>query len=356
MWSCGGSKSSSSNNENTSSTAESSSAGETSSATAAQTTEKPTKSDVPQIPTVTEGETVTSEQISVYDSFTTSDEMFSFSVKGDVKQYIGSDADEYEFAFKHSKYDAMIGVVSVSGMHQTAKGFSESIVPHYQEVFNNVSCTETEVNGLPAQKLTAVCNKEGEMYSFSYTMVQYGNGDLFVVMETKPMSSSYSCAEEIQSIFDSLSYYGAPVKTKEEVFDSRHFSITVGKELCIDSSSADDVFIKYNFQDTLEDSLCKLNVTCKEGTAAKDEADSAYQNFVGNKYTNELRRDTAEMAGHSAEHFVRSVTVQNIDVVSEIFYFDENGITYKLQCTAPKALAEKFMSDVKPVMDSMTLK
>lgn len=285
--------------------------------------------------------------------YKTPEGLFSFTVADNYKP-VASESEEYDMAFKEEGNDLLIGIKSIIDMHQTAKGFSEGVLPEYEKKFSEVSVKEETVNGLPAAKLTAVYNEGSEKYIFSYTMVQYGNGDLFTVMYSTPATSSFSPDGDIEAMLNSLEYTGAPLKSGDEVCECGSFKCTVGDRFYIRSKNQSNMSFGYNLANSISEYMCRGYFREEEGTSAETLASETVSKWDGNDSVTGITNEKTEFMGHEAYCVKWTVTrsVFVLDVTT--YYFEENGKVYAAAMSSYQDITEQFANDSQAVFDSVT--
>ena len=334
MWSCE-SKSSSS-----SSTADSTSAvsAETTSvsATAAEPAQK-----------VTEAETLAG-----YNYYDTEDGMFRIGFADNFKEYSGGDMDSCELTLTPDGL-SLVSFTSVCGKHFTAMGFAGGLVEDFKSSFDNVALSETTANGLPAARITADRTKDGVDYAFEYLLIQYGNGDLFVLAKGIPDISSY--AIDIEEILRNVEYKGEPLSESDSEIDGKTMHMTVDKKFYV--YGADDKFkVRYNLSDSDAQYTSGLNISTETGGSAASVADRMYEKWGTTDRIKNLSRDKAEFMGRECEHITYLMDVTVNDVNADWYAFDENGTVYIFTLLYPDSMAQQLKSDIQPVLDSFEIK
>lgn len=284
--------------------------------------------------------------------YNTSDGLFSFAVSEDYKLVEDASA-EYDMAFRNESSNVVIGITSVTGKHQSAKGFSDGIVPDYQQKFKEVNVEDLTVNDMPAEKLTALDENDGEQYIFSYTMVQYGNGDLFTVMYSVPATSSFSPEGDIADMLSSLEYAGEPLKTGDEVCDCGGFKLTVGDKFYIKDKGDNSVAIKYNLAGTLAEYMCQLAIQEKEGASVQELASELADKWNGIDYASEVSESKVDFYGRDAQCVSYKIEKGDYRFTVTTYFFEENGKVYSATLTADTSAAEQFANDCQSVLESL---
>ena len=114
--------------------------------------------------------------------YKTGDRQFRFEVPDNLKLDKTLHEEDCEYCFTADSM-SIIGVSSYGDIHYTAKGFMQEMLPDFESKFTDVSLEETTVNGHPAMKMTASKEAEGTTVDTVYYIVQYGNGELFMLIE-----------------------------------------------------------------------------------------------------------------------------------------------------------------------------
>ena len=327
MWGCGSNDSSSE-----------SAAASTAAATTAATTEGTTASK-PR-----------AEGMNYYD---TKDGMFTFALSSDYKDYKNEMMDDCEYSFTPDGM-AAIGFMSLIDYHYSAKGFTEGMVDDFKEKFDDVDWEETTVNGLPAVRLTAKKNMDGTENTFEYYMVQYGNGDLFMVLMGTPVVSSYKI--DIEEIFSNVEYKGEPLKTGDELCDCGSFELTVPEKLYATEKSDGKVKIVNNLANSMNEYMCRLAVIEETDDSAESAFNDYYTKRSGNNKTVSIEKGETEIAGHKAYRIFWKINASSFSLTTDTYIFDENGKVYSITITAENSEFDKFSAECQPVIDSLSFK
>ena len=287
--------------------------------------------------------------------YRTPDGLFSFKV-GDSLKPVENSSGEYDFAFSAEDDGSMLGVKAVTGMHQTAIGFSESIVPTYEEKFQNVVCKEVEVNGLPAAKLAANYTENGQNFVFVYTMVQYGNGDLFTLMATLNANGSYNYDEDFDAILASVEYTGAPLKNGDETCETDSFSFTVGENFYVYSKDSGEASVKYNLANDSKEYLCKMSITAEKAASVEELAESIGKKRMENSKTTSYEEGTEDFLGYSSHMSLWKLETNSMALTCEEHIFEVNGKVYSVTMIAQKDGFSHFSGDCEKILKTLSFK
>ncbi len=282
--------------------------------------------------------------------YLTSDNMFSFDAPASLKRNENGTFEECEFVFEGSNGE-LAGVMTLCGYHYSAAGFMEGIADGFAENYGTVETATVEVNGLEAEQLTA----SGEDTTFVCTMVQYGNGDIFALMTSVP-SGGDAFRAEAEKILSTVEYSGKELKTKDENYSGKGFSMTVGPDFYLYRKDDYNATIKYNLADSLGEYTTSLKVSAEKVDSVSGTADDTYEQWRTNSKTLSVSRDTAEILGHQAEHIYRTVDVLEMTVATEYYIFDDNGTAIAVTIVAPQDSLTGFRQDIQPVLDSIKIK
>jgi len=350
LWSCGGSGSSSSAENETSSAAG------TAAVTTAETSgnEDTTASEKTSAEEeTTEAETTEKKTEAV--KYKTGDKQFTFEVPGNLRPDDTLLAEECEYCFTADNITA-IGISSYSDLHYSAKGFVEGILPDFESKFDEVKAEDTTVNGLPAVKLTASEDKEGIKINTVYYTVQFGNGDLFMLMYSASPVSSYDPEPDVQSIFDSVVYKGEELRTEDEKFSNKSFKCLISNKLFVKSRDDYNVTVKYNLADNMDEYTCSLRISTEKVDDVQEKFDSTYNSWSSHKATKSISKDTAEILGHQAQHIRRSLNVTSVDAISEYYIFKDGSDTTALTFIYAESMEDTFKADISSMLDTFKMR
>ena len=339
-WGCGSASSSSGSvSDAASSAAASETAAETTEAsesTAAETTAASTKAE--------------NADLNYYD---TEDGKFRIGLGKEFKEYTNENLSDCEFSFTPDGMSA-VGFMAYSGRHFSAAGFVDGLEEDFKEKFETVSCEKLAVNGLPAALIIADETINGVQSTFEYYTVQYGNGDLLMIIVGTPAVSSYKI--QIEDIISNVEYKGEPLKTEDELFDGGEFEMTVPEKFSVWENKLGEVRVIYNLCDSEAEYMCRLTVFEEEADSAKelfsDRAKSRYEN----KNTISVEQDEAEFLGRDAYRIFWKMEKSPLALTTESYYFEENGKVYSLSITADSGIFDRFREECQPVIDSIKFK
>lgn len=260
--------------------------------------------------------------ISEYQFYDTEDGLFRFGTEPILAFAEGDSASDYEYSFTTGEENSLIGIMSVSGYHQTAKGFGEGTLPDYQSLYDNAEGSAAEYNGVPAYRITY--SESGVKYIS--VMLQYGNGDLFVINMTE--NTDKDEIEKIaENIIAAVEYKGEPLKTESEEYDCGYFSLTVPPEWYIKSETEEGVTLALNLQDNAGE------VGCSYRLAAVPDKDStrelANERFGKLSAASECSTEVVEAFGSEAFAVKTTMDIMDIDTSMCFYYFEINGMCYE---------------------------
>ncbi|MBR4627646.1 MAG: hypothetical protein IKO47_08115 [Ruminococcus sp.] len=356
LWSCG--SSSSSSEETTGTSAASTAAASASTEAEEDTTEETSAEKTSEADTTEEtsaGTESSSEKEIHSEQYKTGDGLFKFRVPDTLSKNDNDIIEDSEFKFDNGQ-DAVIGISSYGGLHYTAKGFAEGLVPDFENEFSDVSCEETEMNGQPAEKLSAFMEKNGERYVFDTYFIQYGNGELFSLAYAYPSSSSYSISQDVQFILDSVEFTGSELKKRAANYTGKGFDMKIDEKFYIKSKDDYNVTVKYNLVDSIDEYTASMKISAEKVDDVKANADDIYSKWQAHKSTENIGRDTAEFLGRQADHIYRTVTVSGVRLSTEYYIFKDGDTTIAATLTIPEKISDKFLSDIQPLLDSVRVK
>ena len=287
--------------------------------------------------------------------YKTGDRQFRFEVPDNLKLDKTLHEEDCEYCFTADSM-SIIGVSSYGDIHYTAKGFMQEMLPDFESKFTDVSLEETTVNGHPAMKMTASKEAEGTTVDTVYYIVQYGNGELFMLMYSTTPISSYDPEPDVQKIFASVEYRGDELKTETERFSNKAFKCAVDEKLWIKSRDDYNVTVKYNLVDNIDEYTCSVKISAEKIDDINEKADSIYNTWKSHKLTKNITKDNAQILGHDAQHIRRTMTVTEVDAVSEYYIFKDGDTTIAVTLVYAESMEDKFLSDIKPMLDTFELR
>lgn len=307
--------------------------------------------------TSTAQEAATAELLKLGESYTLSDGNFKISVPEGMKQLEENSMYEYTFQLGDDQ-DSLIGLSSVSNMHQTATGFGEGIlVDHESAGFTDIKGSPYSLNGIPAYKITATDSTTGKDMDYRMDLFQYGNGDLICVNAVAPKGTLADYASEFDTVISSVEYLGTPLKAEPENVDNARFSLTVPENLFIrDASDDENVYIGYNLNNTTDEYICRLELTVMDDMTPTEASDTLFGQWEKNERSSERSRDNCQFMGYDALHIKQVISLTETKVDSESYHFEAGGTTYWISITSAQPLTEQFKKDIQPVLDSFSFK
>ena len=184
---------------------------------------------------------VVTADTSDYNFFETADGLYSFGAPPTLASREDDSGSDYEYSFTTGKENSLIGVMSVSGYHQTAEGFGKGTLADYEELYSEVSGENIDFGDVPAYQITAF----SENIVYVSTMLQYGNGDLFVVNTTDDRDNN-DAAKAAAALCSTIEYKGEPLKTSPETYENDYFSITAPEKWYFKSKDGESVTVTLN--------------------------------------------------------------------------------------------------------------
>lgn len=287
--------------------------------------------------------------------YKTSDKLFKFKVPGNFKPAENDLVNDCEYCFTADGI-TIVGVSSYSGIHYTANGFMKSLLPDFEREFTGVKLEETTVNGQPASKMTASKEAEGTTIDTVYYIVQYGNGELFMLMYSSSPISSYDPEPDVQKIFASVEFKGDALKTETERFSNKAFKCAIDEKLWTKSRDDYNVTVKYNLVDNIDEYTCSVKISAEKIDDINEKADSTYNTWKSHKLTKNITKDNAQILGHEAQHIRRTMTITEVEAVSEYYIFKDGDTTIAVTLVYAESMEDKFLSDIKPMLDTFELR
>lgn len=294
-------------------------------------------------------------------TFTTEDEMFTIELNDRFSKFEGVYPADFEFLFVDSDTDTTVGILEMSESHITPKYYCDSVKGHYEELYGSVKCTESDENGLPAYLLEAkFIDEESEEKNeliYYHKAIGYGNGDLFILAVTVPQSTPEAAPKAISDIMAGVTYHGDPLKTETEVHDTEYFSITADKDWFFHSKNETSAAIRPNIAETTPDHYGSLKISVESGSTAKELSAKDAEDFSAkDKIINVEVTEGTKCLGRDAICVSCVLTSDYMDLKREIFYFDNNGVSYKVQILAPTDGYEEFIANLDAVYDMIEIK
>ncbi|MDO4862828.1 MAG: hypothetical protein Q4A05_01555 [Ruminococcus sp.] len=295
-------------------------------------------------------------------SFTSEDGLFTLELNERFSKFEGIYPAEFEFLFVDNVSDTTVGILEMSGLHITPEYYCETIKSHYEELYGSVTSTKTDEGGLPAHLLEAeFVDEESEdkgEYKFYHKAIGYGNGDLLVLVVTVPKDKPEDAPKAVSDIMAGLSYLGDPLKTDTEVHDTEYFTVSADKDWYYHSKGEAEATLRPNIADTLAEHYGSLKITAESsGGSAKELADKDAAEFGANeKITGVEVTEGRECLGREAVCVACVLNSDYVNLRREIYYFDENGVNFKVQILAPDEVFGDFAAELGAVYDNIEIK
>ncbi|MDE6774855.1 MAG: hypothetical protein K2J37_00895 [Ruminococcus sp.] len=284
---------------------------------------------------------------------------FRYRVGSQMK--IDEDADtlSHEEAFK-CKYGTIIVGHDQGYYHVTAKGLGEESFDYYKENgYSDISSEELEFNGMPAYRINAT---DSEGISYSYTLIQYGNGELLSV-EAESDGKIEKLLEQTDIILNSVECSDPPLKTEPETVENEYFSITAGADWYIrDYHEEDDdrycAAVGLNLADKYADTLQKVALEAfPDESDPKAFAQKKYEKCGQSSHISSLSIEDTEILGFEAQLVSFEINInKGYEYLDEFYYFENNGVCYSLHIQSSKDNAEQFYSDIQPILESIKIR
>lgn len=280
----------------------------------------------------------------------TEDELFEFAVSDSTADGTGSEMiDGTEFIFNVGDDDSLIGVMTVTNLHQTASGMGKGLSADYEEqsdIYSNIQGEELTVNGNPAYRMTADCKND---IKYTLTTMQFGNGDIFAVMSTSTPAHREDCQRETDIILHSVEYKGAPLKTEPETFENDYFSMTIEPKWYFNKTKDNFASIRLNIQNDDNDIWYAFSFS-----ALPDEpdAETAAENAADRLASFELTRDKAEFMGYKSEH----IRYDTWEAYVDYYIFEIDGVCYQAITVYNNDVREQYDADIRKVTESIEIK
>lgn len=285
--------------------------------------------------------------------YDTEDGKFRIGLGKEFKEYKNEAVSDCEFSFTPDGM-SVVGFMTYSGRHFSAAGFVDGLQEGFREKFENVSSDFITVNGLPVALITASQTIGGVENNFVYYTVQYGNGDLLMVIIGAPEVSSYKI--QIEDIIGNVEYKGEPLKTEDELFDGGEYEMTVPEKFSVWENKLGEVRVIYNLCDSEAEYMCRLTVFEEEADSAKELFSERAKSRYENKNTISVEQDEAEFLGRDAYRIFWKIEKSPFALTTETYYFEENGKVYSLSITADSGIFDRFREECQPVIDSIKFK
>lgn len=281
------------------------------------------------------------------------------------KMEIDEDADtlSHEAVYK-CKYGTITVGRDQGYYHVTAKGFGEENLNYCKENgYSDISGEELEFNGMPAYRVTAT---DSEGLSYSYNLIQYGNGELLSV-EAESDGKMEKLLEQAEIILNSVECSDPPLKTESESVENEYFSITAGADWYIRDFHEEDseeykVAVAMNLADEYAETVQKVQIE-----ALPDESDpkTLARNFYDKKkdssnkdvsLSSAVSIEDTEILGFDAQLVSFETNIdEDWDTITNYYYFEKDGLCYSLRINALQDKAEQFYSDIQPILDSIKI-
>ncbi len=281
-----------------------------------------------------------------YNFFETADGLFSFGTPPDLAFREDDSVNDYEYSFTTGKENSLIGVMSVSGYHQTARGFGEGTLSDYEKVYSDVKGESITIGDVPAYQITAYSDK----ISYNSIMLQYGNGDLFVVNTTDNKGKN-DAAKAAAALCSTIKYKGEPLKSSPETFENDYFSITVSEKWYFKSKDSEGVSVCLNLQESIED--MGYSFSLKALPKGGDITLLANERFGELSESGECRVEESEFLGSGAQSVFSEKQLGEITLKREHRYFKVNGTCFEAVLLCTDANKEQFDKDIQTITESI---
>lgn len=289
---------------------------------------------------------VVTADTSDYNSFDTADGLFSFGAPPTLAFREDDSANDYEYSFTTGKENSLIGVMSVSGYHQTAEGFGKGTLSDYEELYSEVSGENIDFGDVPAYQITAYSDN----IVYVSTMLQYGNGDLFVVNTTDD-SGNTDAAKAAAALCSTIEYKGEPLKTSPETYENDYFSITAPEKWYFKSKDGESVTVCLNLQEKIEDMGYSFSLKAlPDGGNITELANDRFSKLSEN---GECRVGKSEFAGSEAMTVFSEAQLGEITLKREHCYFKVNGTCYEAFFLYTAENETQFRKDVGEITESI---
>ena len=295
-------------------------------------------------------------------TITTEDEMFTIEVNERFSRFQGVYPADFECMFVDGETGTTVGILEMSNSHITPEFFFESVRDHYEEQYGTVKGTASEENGMPAYLLEAeftdTQDDESSEMIFYHKAIQYGNGDLLIPVVTVPKSTPEEAPKAVSDIIAGVTYHGEPLKTETETHDTEYFTVSANKDWFFHSKTDTEAALLPNLAGTLEEHYGSIKITADpSGASAKELAEKDAADFESKeKIINvEVTEDT-EWLGHDAICVSSVLCSEYMELKREIYYFDSNGVSFKVQLLAPSECYDKFIPLLDDVYQTIVIK
>ncbi|MBP3379256.1 MAG: hypothetical protein J6K77_00115 [Ruminococcus sp.] len=270
-----------------------------------------------------------------------------------------TEVDDFDLAFKTDKEDGVIGMFSFSGLHQTLKGSTDDVIASYNEEYTNVAVEDSTVNGVPCRSVTAdtVAPDEDETeLKIRFSAFQYGNGDLIYIVYMGAADSQTQLEEHYQQMVSSIEYHGAPLKTEDETFSGKYYTVTVSPMWYIEERM-DGIKIGLNLQDDMYDVFYRLSLRDPiDGKSARDAAEDLNESKKKFESTVSSEIDETEICGYDAFRVKTNTKFREADSFLESYFFDKDGKCMNITFMYPNGREEEFRNDIQPILESLEIK
>ncbi len=298
---------------------------------------------------ISDGLSAAVSDTSDYNFFETADGLFSFGTPPYLAFREDDSSNDYEYSFTTGKENCLIGVMSVTGYHQTAKGFGEGTLSDYEKVYSDVKGESITIGDVPAYQITAYSDK----ISYRSIMLQYGNGDLFVVNMTDNKGKN-DAEKAAAALCGTIKYKGEPLRSSSETFENDYFSITVSEKWYFKSKGSEGVTVCLNLQESIEDMGYSFSLK-----ALPDEGDItmlANERFGELSESGECRVEKSEFLGSEAQSVFSEKQLGDITMKREHRYFEANGTCFEAILLCTDSNKEQFDKDIQTITESIIFK
>lgn len=284
-------------------------------------------------------------------TITTEDRLFDFAINGALESKMNHRFEEYDYHFQIKEYDLHLAVLTVTDLHQSVEAFSEQIIKA-SGGSTELKGSAGEINGHPAYKASGKCADYGEDYQYGFAAVQYGAGDLFIVIGISPKGYAGYCNQLADDLLASVKYNGKDIPAEPQHFENDYFSFDIPTELYLDDSDKTSASVGITLQDHPDEVLCRFSIDANSGKSLDQVLQKLHLSLED--------AESAQFAGRNAYYFRdRSTDSEEGDkglhLTLERYMIPTGNCCYAVTVMATEETVLIFRAMLEPLFDSLNL-
>ncbi len=280
--------------------------------------------------------------------------LFTFGISEDLEIF---EVDDFDIAFTNGN-DSVIGMFSFSGYHDTVKSIATDVISDYEEKYTNVVHNESTVNGVPCLDITAdttAPDADETKMKIRFSALQYGNGDIFYLVYMGAAESQPQLEEYYQQMLNSIEYLGEPLKTEDETFSNKYYTVTTSPMWCVEEKDG-RIKIGLNLRNSIDEIYYGISLSPPDDEKnAREVAESHCDAKKKLDSTLSSEIDETEICGYDAFRVTSHTKIGEVDFFQETFCFDKDGKCWQIDSLYPNGEEEEFKKNIQPILESLEI-